>query len=79
MSGDRELEARKITADLRDPFWDAMNSARRGEVTWLTDDGKRIAAIVPVADVPLCRGGEPAMVDTSYHADGNRCRHRVAL
>jgi uncharacterized protein (UPF0264 family) len=47
------------------------------QITWLTEDGKRIAAIVPL-DVAgfagRCPGGRLRYL--GFHKDGSRCRHR---
>lgn len=49
-TGDMEHEpAERTTRDVRGHLADVINDAIRGRVTYITSNGRRVAAIVPLA------------------------------
>jgi len=47
-------------ADARRQFADVLNDAVRGHITYVTNRGRRIAAIVPVAIAEAAEAAQPS-------------------
>ena len=69
MSAPNELELTDLTTeDYQAQMTDAIdNAADQGSITWLTEEGKRVAAVVPVDVAARYEEAMTVMVSGRHH------------